>query len=334
MQRRDNWSMETAAKRYHKYWRFDPKATTNEIGLTDKRLDRLYAFFIHGYLATDMLHALVDSEVSQKFTTEELKRLKRIPNSYLEKPRQQEDSLDARSSRLIYRISHKGVEALINAGRITPGDAQLWRKLRSQQKENQFWHDAATSYVSASLALGSQQLGLQFISVYDIIRDAPAKTRDVPNPLAIQYEKSFFTPDLLCGFRDQLQTTHIMHETDMGTEQTKLHEVKNSTLSRKYLGYRNMLSRDWHTELFGIPSVKILFSTTKHERLSNLKKAFKQIADLDTRAAGVGPIYLRCLPELDRHNHMKLIPTGTLLLDPWQRVTADPTYLHKKKTAA
>jgi hypothetical protein len=326
--------MTVTQKPYHKYWRFDPKATTNEIGLTAKRLDRLYAFFLHGYLATDMLHALVDSGVSQKFTTEELKRLKRIPNRYLEQPKQQEDSLDARSSRLIYRISPRGVEALVNAGRIATEDAQLWRKLRSQQKENQFWHDAATSYISASIALGTAQLGLQFISVYDIIRDAPAKTRDASNPLSMPYEKSFFTPDLLCGFRDQSQATYLMHETDMGTEQTMFHEVKNSTLSKKYLGYRSMLYRDLHTAQFGIPSVKILFATTMHGRLSNLKKAFKQIADQDTRAAGVGPIYLRCLPELDRHNHMKLAATGTLLLDPWQRVTADPTYLHKKKTAA
>jgi hypothetical protein len=323
--------MENLVTPYHKFTRFDRRATTNEIKLTPDRRERLKTYFTHGLLSTHMVRALVDPDKTQEFVSTELKRLRRIPNSYLTYSTRQEDDLDVRSNPNIFGLAHKSIEPLITAGTISIEDAQLWQKLRAAPKENQFWHDRAASHVTASIELGAKKLGLEFISVYDIIRNAPEKTKNAQNPLAIPYEKSFFIPDALFGLRDGPNVTYFALEMDMGNEQNSDNNLKHSTLAKKYRGYRNMLYRELHTTHFGIPNLKILFATTKPLKTQNLKKLFKDLADQDTRVTGVGPFYLRCFPELDYRNHIRVHATPTALTDPWERVTAEPTYLHKKR---
>jgi hypothetical protein len=310
------------------FGRFDRAVTTKRIRLTDNRLDRLQPFFKHGLLSTEMLHALVEPEKAQNYTTEELKRLKRIPNSYLEQPEAQQDTIDALYNRLIYRLSLRGIEGLLTGDRITIDDARLWRNLRSQHKENQFWHDAATGYITASIELGCKQIGLKFLSVYDILRG-----RDI-TLLALPYQKSHLIPDALFGISDGTSTSYFALETDMGSEQLEANQIKHSTLAGKYLGSRHMWYHELYKNVYGIPSLKLLIVTTKHLRLENIKTTFAALARNDAQSSGTGPVYLRCLPALERRQRLPLPATGMMLLDPWQRVSKEPTLLYKTKTAA
>jgi len=309
------------------YDRFDPQAKAKRIGVTGLRLDRLQPFFTHGLLSTEMLHALAEPHRVQNYTTQELCRLKRIPNSYLDQPEAQQDTMDARYNRLIYRLSLRGLEALLAAGRITPEDAQLFLDLRGQYKQNQFWHDAATSYITASIELGCKQLGLQFLSAYDILRGKGLTS------LAIPFQKSHLIPDALFGISDRTSITYYALETDMGSEQLEANQLKHSTLTKKYLGYRVMWSHELYQDVYGIPSLKLLIVTTKHLRLENIKTTFKNIAREDTQSSGIGPVYLKCFPALERHERLSLPSTGIMLTDPWHRVTKEPTTIFKTKAA-
>lgn len=316
--------------RNHPSIRWDTTKQVHRIRLTDNRLDMLMAFFVHGYLSTGMLHALVAPSKTQQFTTEELRLMKLPPNEYLE---QSTTNLRRRaqplSSELIYRITAHGVEALLRYSRIAPEDAELWTKLRAQEKQNNYWHDVATSFVTASMAIGARDLGLKFLSIYDIMRSAPETTKEASSPLSIPYEKKHFIPDALFGIKDEI-TNYFAVEMDMGSEQTEFSQLKNSTLSGKYRAYRHMWANDIPRKQFNLPNLKLLIPTTMYLRTSNLKKAFAEIAKNDTRTKGTGPAYLRCLPALDRRDNLPLPSDGTMLLNQWERVNGTPVYFYKK----
>lgn len=314
--------------------RYDKTRVAHRIKLTPNRLDRLMAFFVHGYLSTSMLHALVDSRISIDYCSEELKFLKRAPNSYIEQSDELKNRFQALSSELYYRINDHGVDALLRHGRITLEDAELWHKLHSRPRPGQFWHDLATSFTSASFELGCKNLGYEFISVYDIIRAAPQKTKDLAVPTSIPSDNTHSIPDALFGYRDGKTENYFAVETDFGTEQGKESDKKFSTVSAKYKSYRHIWRQKTYEAQFGIPNLKLLFTFLSPLRTRNKKRDFKEMAQKDPDGTGSGgPVYFRCLPELDRQENMPLPPTGTMLLDTWERMNAEPRYLYERKTA-
>lgn len=318
------------AKRYNS--RYDLSVKTKHIGLTPDRLDRLAAYFRHGYLSTEMLHAIADPDIGQKYTTEEVRRFKQYPNSYLEVPIVQKDAYDARSNRLIARLNDKATEMLVLKNRISDQDALIHKKLR-QNNPHHFWHDVATGYITGSFELGARELGLQYLSVYDILKNAPAKTLEASNPLAIPYKDGFIVPDALFGISDGEQATYFVLETDMGTEQGKHNAAKHSTLEKKYLAYRNMWRLELYKSLFGIPNLKLLLISTRLFSLSDLPERFRAIAQNDRASSGLGPIYIRSFPPLDFQGTFDRPYSGFMLTEPWQRLAAPDTLLYKKRPA-
>jgi hypothetical protein len=237
--------------------------------------------------------------------------------------------LDALYNRLVLALSLRGLERLLAADRITLEDAKLWQNLRTEHRQNQFWHDAATGYITASIALGCNALGLKFLSVYDVLRGRNLTSLGMP------YKKKRFIPDALFGIADGELVAYFVLETDMGSEQLEANQLKHSTLAAKYLGYRDMWYREGYKEIYGLPThPKLLIVTTKHLRLENMKTTFAEIARNDALMPGNGPVYLRCLPALERRERLPLPATGTMLLDPWQRISKEPTLIFKRKAHA
>lgn len=303
-----------APKKYHQFDRYDRKATTHLIELTPSRLDKLEAYFTHGFLSSDMAHALLEPNKRQNHTTEELKHLKRIPNNYLIQPPDQTDTLDARSKNLTYKISPTGVSALVDKGRITLADASLWKKL--QQNNGPYWHDAAASYVTASIALGAKEHGMRFIPWYEILNHEYCNTKEAANPFEITHtvkgKPTGFVPDKIFGLaRPSQRPVFYALEMDMSTEQIEEHKTKHSTLAAKYKAYRTMWAHELHTAQYGVSELRLLIVTTKTMRLENIKGAFRKIAETDTYK-GMGPVHYHAVLELDRHYNQKPPANGDL----------------------
>ena len=307
-------NVEAPPKKYHQFDRYDRKATTHLIELTPNRLDKLEAYFTHGFLSSEMVHALLEPTKRQNYTTDELKHLKRIPNNYLIQPSDQSDTLDARSKHLTYKISPTGVSALVDKGRITLADALLWKKL--QQNNGPYWHDAAASYVTASIAFGAKEHGMRYIPWYEILNHKYCNTKDTPNPIEITYtfrgRPKAFVPDRIFGLaRPGQRPIFYALEMDMGTEQHKESDLKHSTLTTKYKAYRHMWAHELHTEQYGVSEMHLLMVTTKALRLENIKEEFAKIAKSDDYK-GMGPVHYHAVLQLDRHYNQKPPATGHL----------------------
>ena len=307
-------NVEAPANKYHRYDRYDPKAQSRIVQLTRNRLDKLQTHFVHGLLSSDMTHALLEPGKTQGFTTEELKHLKRIPNSYLEQPTAQLDTLDPRSKHLVYKISAGGVAALVDSGRIRIEDAILWKRL--QQNNGPFRHDAGTGYITASIALGAKAAGYRFIPWFEILNHQYCKTKDSPNPIEITYrlhgKSHAFVPDQIFGLgRGGERPIFYALETDMGTEQLEEHKLKHSTLAAKYKAYREMWANALHTKHYGVTEMRLLVVANKTFRLENIKEAFRRVANEDAHQ-GAGPVIFKAVPQLDHRNNQKPPATGHL----------------------
>lgn len=282
----------------HPSLRWDITKKVKRVRLTDNRLDRLLPFFVHGYLSTGMLHALLEPQKTHGYTCEELRLLKLPPNSYIEQNSAHlRRRAEALRGELIYRITDHGVEALLRHGRITLGDAELWLKLRAQDKESNYWHDVATGHVIASIALATRELGLTFVSIYELMRNAPQRSNHSGSPLGIPYQKMHFIPDAIFGFSDGDTLSCFALETDMGSEQLAYSAVKRSTIAGKYKAYRHMWAHKIHKELFGLPHLKLLIATTSILRTANIMTLLFELAKEDTQASGTDPVYAACSTE-------------------------------------
>ena len=317
-----------ARTRYHTIGRWG-RGIVRAIDLAPRDLAYLYALFIHGVLSTEMLHALVCAERSRRITIDRMFLLKNPPNDYIAQPKAQENSRSANYTSLSYEISDRGVEALVDAGRISFADLVLWRKLQSNYKPLHFDHDFATGYILASVEIGARAAGLRFISWLEILnrQKCPAETREAPDPLAIPYEaggeQRHLIPDALFGVEYAAGACFFALETDMGTEQHRDNEMKSATIVRKLRGYRQIIRTETFKTRFGLPSPQILIVTPSVARMHNMLRTLARLADVEANWPS-GRFLFKAVPELARRIRPYLSPTGHLLTEPWHRVQASP----------
>ena len=317
-----------ASTRYHSIGRWG-RGRVRSVDLTERDIAYLHALFLHGVLSNEMLHPLVCAGQSQRTTTDRLFLLNNPPNDYVIRPKGQENAKSANYTSLSHEISEKGVEALVDAGRISFSDFVLWKKLQANYKPLHFDHDFATGYILASIELGARQNGLRFISSLEILNRSkcPANTREAPNPFAIPYdangEQRHLIPDALFGLEYPTGACFFALETDMGTEQHRENEMKNATIARKLRGYREIIRRETFKTGFGLPSLQVLIVTASVVRMQTMLATLARFADLEpywpTRL-----FMFKAVRELARQARHQLPPTGHVLREPWHRVQAPP----------
>jgi Replication-relaxation len=330
--------MDALAKPRHNVGRYDFVRPTSRFGLTEKRLNKLMAFFVHGYLTTGMLRALTDPQLEKETISKELKNLKR--HGYIEQNNDRlKEAEDPLHSDLIYRITEHGVDSLVIKGFIPPEDAVLWEKIRAYPRKGDYWHDVATSLFTASIELGTRALGVRFISLYGLLRNAPEETLALPNPIKMPFEQSYFIPDAIFAIRDH-DLFPFAVEMDMGTEQVANAQSKTNlaksraTLVKKYQAYRNMWAKNIHTKQLGLPFLKLLIPTILPSRTRTIRKDFLAEMNNDHLLSGPGPIFIRSVPSLNRKIYQPFRCDGSMLLDEWERLSKEPTVIFKTKTAA
>ena len=309
---------------YHAIGRWR-RGRVQAVNLSARDLEYLHALLTYGALSTDLLAALVTPGAPRRRTSDRMHLLKNLPNEYVVQPEAQEFTKNANCTSLVYEISEKGVAALIDRGRISYADFVLWRNMQANFKPHHFDHDLTTAYILGSMQLGARETGVRLIGTLEILSrpKCPDETRRADNPLAIPYEangeRRVLIPDALFGLEYPAGACFFALETDMGTEQLKENDLKNSTLARKLRAYRNVIRDERYRARFALPSLQILIVTASVTRMHNIMDCLRRIADCDGKGS-THPFLFKALPEVARRTRDKLPTTGHMLTVPWSRV--------------
>ncbi len=318
----------TERARYHAIGKWG-RGRVRAVSLTPRDLAYLYALFVHGVLSSEMLHALVSPTQRQRSTTDRLFLLKNPPNDFIVQPRAQERAPNANYASLAYEVGDRGVDALVDNGRIAYQDYLLWKKIQANYKPQHFEHDFATGYILASIELGAREMGLRFIPWPEIFNrhKCPAETRSAPNPIALPYETSdgrrSLIPDGLFGIEYPSGACFFALETDMGTEQQRDSELKSSTIVRKLRGYRQVIASDMCRIRFGLPALQVAVVTASVARMQNMIDVLAELAERETNWS-TRLFLFRAVPTLARLGGLSPPVSGHMLTVPWHRARLPP----------
>jgi hypothetical protein len=324
--------METKT-RYHKYSRWE-KGTGHTVEINKTDLDYLMALFTHGDLSTAMLHQLVRPHSKQDNTTNRLRDLKRDPRDLIIQPKQQRAGYNANYKPLVYRLSLKGLDLLLARGRITREHVDLYMRLR--QNYHHFHHDYVTSYLTASIEIGTRaQAETRFIPWHEILTSekCPIDTQEALNPLHIIYKphndkkrERAIVPDALLGVEIQGKKQYFVLETDCATEAIQSTSIDNSSILGKLHAYCEIYKEQMYKTHFGISNMRVLIVTTMHTHLVGMTKRIEALAK-ENKIAGTRPFLFQSVPYMAKEEN-KPIPTGHLFTVPYKRVRFPDVYIN------
>ena len=308
---------------FHKIGRWG-RGRVRAIAPDARDLDLLFALFTHGALSSDMLRALAAPTDSQRAITDRLFLLKNPPNDYVVQPEAQERAANRHCAPLVFEITERGVDTLVDAGRIAYDDFILWSKMQVNFKPQHFDHDIAAGYVLASLALGAREAGIRFVSWRDILNRprCPVETRDSRNPSAIPYEtngeRHVLIPDGLFGLQYSSGACFFALEIDMGTEQQQDNTLKSTTLRQKFRAYRVVMRERLFASRFALPSLMLTTVTTGAIRMRNMMEHVASLSDHGAQDLGRALLF-KAIPSLSPRLPERPPITGHMLTIPWER---------------
>jgi len=259
--------------------------------------------------------------VKPRTTTDNLFDLKHPPNSFISVPRMQRNAENANYSHLVYELTPKGAQALVEHSRISYAEYLLWTKVREQYRIHHYDHSLTTGYVTASIALGCRDRGLAFLSWLDLLNreKCPQDTRDAINPFGIPYGTDttrYLTPDAIFGIEYGNGACFFAVETDMGTEQQSERKGGGTSITQKVKAYREIIHRQTFKEYLGLPSLQVIFATTSVIRLHNIFETVLSIASKDGKGS-TRPFLGKAPTEIAYRTHQPLPATGHILAEPF-----------------
>jgi protein involved in plasmid replication-relaxation len=312
-------------RKRHDYSRWET-GEAHAIQITSYVLDILYELFLHGALSNAMLHALTASTVNERNTRLRTMLMKRKPNLLIEQPKQQRLAYNANYNSLTYRITDAGVQVLLDRGKITRAQSDLFFKLRRNHRT--YHHDALSAYVTASIALGCRQVGIQFVG-WDFIlthQRCPESTRRSSNPLAIPFlldgRQHTLIPDALFAVRTSEGVNCFVLETDRHNEPIDARELGRSSYAAKLAGYVVVLKEELYQKHFGIPNLQVLNATISDIHMRNIMRRLREMTQ------GTRPFLFKALPMMCQHDYKPVI-SGHMAETPWQRIAHPEKLLYQ-----
>lgn len=254
---------------------------SHAVVLQPRDLDFFQFIFELGYVSAKLLHDYVCPEVEQRIVARRLKQLHDKPNCYLSRPDQQRDNHQANYSHLIYAVTDKAVDALLNAGRITQQDV-LWRQRLFTTKYREFWHDVNCANVIGSLRLAIKDApSLRFVTPFDILRKAPTETQASTNPFTFDLlpkgsRKRRIIPDYIFGIayaRPGQKDGHrfFWYEHDQATEPVQRVASQGSSFIEKLLDCDEMLEKGLYRHQLGLPDIYVTTVTLTVRHLQSIQ---------------------------------------------------------------
>ena len=311
--------METE-KRYQKVGRFGKTDVKKIEKLEKEHLDILYPLFVHPMLPTNVIHVLARRKTQQRATTALCRIMKHSPNRFISQPIGQTRAKNARCAFLIFQLTDKGARALLDNGRISYQEYLLWIKVSTQHKKHHFEHTLASGYYGASTELGCREKGYTFLSEIAILKreKCPQETRDADNPLAIPYELNggthYLTPDRFVGVEYGHGASFFAIETDMKSEQEDERDDGGASINQKNKAYRHIFFHHTVKQIFGLPSLQVIFITTAVTRMHNMMDKLIRIAEKDGKGS-IRPFLFKSFTSLDNYVGDELSATGCIFTE-------------------
>lgn len=281
--------------------RYDSEPATKPIRPTETTLRICEVLFWHGYTSSIMLKARVGPHIETMNFNSILRRMKRQPNKFIKAPVTQRDNADAYYRPLYYQITPKGIQWLLDNGRITPDQADFRKVIFGRGQQQHFWHDALTGYITNDIALKAN-----FINTYDAL----SKGENFSELRPLQIDGA--VPDAFFGIKYKTGYRFFALETDMATEQIRRRQSGGSSLERKFELWGEILRTGSYKKAYGTPNLFILFATINETRMHETKNLVENLAG---KSGWKDAILFTSLP----HPREKLVPSGGLF-GPWGTV--------------
>jgi hypothetical protein len=278
----------------------------------------------HGPLSSRYLHAfsvhLARNEKRAQDRLTDLFHESCTPHggSYLIRPWQQFETLDARYQDLVYDLAPAGEAALREHG--------FWHD-RGAAAHGPWRHRAMVAAVTASIELATHHdPALTYIPQHAILKRAGATLRcPVPftNPNTRKPLKSDLIPDALFGLQYGTGTSQTFRffvvEADRGTEPTRASGLSRKSHLRHFLQYALYINGGRYKDHLRLTAPLLVLNVFTNEVVaSNAMRLASEVSP-----GGMSYQLFACVPQFGRHFKPAQVMNG-LLHEPWRRAGFQP----------
>lgn len=295
----------------------EPNGRPLEMGARDRAiLELLDPKFRFKYLPSNWVHAFIGGDWT--WLRKRLARMKRGPECYLVRPKQQDWSENARYKHDVYARSDAGAKFLGTAN-----GSKIY-------KDREYAHDLLTDLVDASIEIGVRNdPSLRLLTWAHLAThpNVPARTRHAEHPFRIPLgrhvhnKELFLEPDgrpLIIEKSDNgvfRKNIYLLKEIDLSTEPLTS-ATDRASWQRKLQRYKMFFDGKLYAAHYGFSSCLVLVVTTSEQRM-NAMLAMKPPPYFLFR---VEPNYARA-PRFPA-------PGGWMVTEPWRRAGAAEFYLN------
>lgn len=300
------------------------------IEMGERDLEVLSLLARYRYLRKDFLVRLL-GDVSEQWVTRRLRSL--FDLGLINRPQEQWQAYNARYSPVVYEIDDRGEEVLRQHGLYPMEVSHLTRKARNGAIR-QYPHSMMICDTLASIEIGLQGSGCSLVTWQQIIERRG--TMHLENPFKLpckisytfpatgktHHANTYVIPDGLFGIRypdKGVRFFAIEAERGNGIRRSNLEQP---SFLKKVLAYKDIITQKTHTEVFGIPNLRVLVVTPKAERA-------RHMAELAVETIGPSNIFLfHDIPTQDSLFKAPK-PFPELFTEPWNRAGREPVYINE-----
>lgn len=228
---------------------------------------------------------------------------------------------------LVYARTKKGTAALKAKG-LPFEPFMTWLTVAEGEDVRQLKHSLDASRTMLRIYLGAHKANVGFIPFHEIMLKVPAKTQimDKPYRLPVKIRFTFengkthtanthVEPDTkFFGIVSRGKYSFFAHEEDEATEPINRTNLKETSILKKLLCWREAVSRELYKSQLGIPNLRILIRVPNADRKEQIKSKIKELAKSNN---GKSSLFLIQTRDLDPFT------------DPWDCVGNDPVYLNR-----
>lgn len=230
---------------------------------------------------------------------------------YLDRPEQQNASINARYQPMSYELTSAGDRALREAGVAR----QMW-----ERPNGPYLHRFMTACITASIELAATAAGITYLSQDHIFSHpkCPAAVADADHPLGLPHRDGVIIPDQLFGLDYGGRYRFFALEADRKTETIVSTKATSKAFAKKLEAYLDVLRNKTYKEVWGIPTLHVVIVTTSD---AHMKTMIQVLADMASPAEAQRFLF-KSKPQFGKYWTVPPVMSD-LLSEPWARV-GDP----------
>jgi len=320
--------MERTHDRLGRRYRSRPVSTRKRIRPSERDLLLFEKLHRHGPLSTRYLVAY--SQLLRKSATRAKDRLTDLFNedttphngTYLDRPWQQFETLDARQNDLVYDLTPQSIRVL--------KDESLWSD-HAPHPGGSWKHTYMTAAITASIELAT----LQTDNVRYIFQDEILSRSDAPFsfPVSVQGITKNLIPDALFGLEytqdGKPAYRFFLVEADRATEPGRAQSFDRKSYVRTILQYREFVGKGQYKKALDLTAGLLVLNVTTSER------RHRNLLDLTTElseSSGNNYLLFQYAPDFGRYFRPPSILHG-LFTNGWERAGRDPFFINAISSA-